>query len=460
MLTRITPLLLAAGFAAPGSVALAQEAPGAAPTPAPVAPSAPPRRVQVSPRPGTTAAQPVTPPGGFGAVGGFGGGGYGGRGGGGPAFGGLGGGFGGAPMPYVAGGILSKLQDEYRRAQADTATIAASLQERSEQLARMQRLFRPEDEHVRRASEEVTGLRARLNQAQAVEAQQGDRLRERLAPMLGSTTVQFRDATVRQAAQTLSQAARIPIEVDKSVPEDKRLTVEARQVPMGRVLEAIAEQSELQLVPTERGILLTTWPSLKVGPGTQAFTGVLAPWSDEWGMRPTDMAASFHYAVRPGGRFTTVEAGPGDPSGIPGLPNGTESPFGGPPAAPDGGAGRGPGRGILALTSVVNPGGQSLVVVAEPGAGPQGQPGMWLTVYEVSGTDLVRRSSVFHRPGPAGVPGPGGPPFGAGGFNPYPVPTAVEPSPAALAPPALPPSPTVRAPRPLRAVEKPRPASK
>src|SRR5437773_5724549 len=51
-----------------------------------------------------------------------------------------------------------------------------------------------------------------------------------------------------------------------------------------------------------------------------------------------------------------------------------------------------PGPGGVALTASGN-----LVVLAEPGPGPHGERGLWLTVYRLEGANLEKVTSTFHQ---------------------------------------------------------------
>jgi hypothetical protein len=240
--------------------------------------------------------------------------------------------------------------------------------------------------------------------------------------------VQLRDASVRQAAQALSQASAIRIHVEDSVPEETRLTVTARGVSFASVLEAIAQQANLviapdrnwtqwttgapdqglgaspaamsvdargglgQVVAASPGVILRARPMLEVNGQPQELAESIGPWSLDWGVPPTRTTLLTHmngYRAGTSGRpadTTAVQIRPGPPNDrvlIPGagVIRGAR--------VDEGSRGTGP----VAVTTV----GEDRVVVAQSGTGPQGEPGVWLTLYRLAGTQLRKMSSSFER---------------------------------------------------------------
>jgi hypothetical protein len=197
--------------------------------------------------------------------------------------------------------------------------------------------------------------------------------RERVVEVLRQpVSVQMRDASLQQAGNTLQQAAGIQITVDKDVPPDTRLTVEARQVPLATVLESISTQANLMIRPAPEGIQLSVWPQLTVNGNHQRILGNLAPWSDEWGRYPLGDAPRVELLPQ---AFPSPAPAVGTMPGMPGMP----------PAA------------ALAAGASVASLGERLVVVAEPGVEPSGAPGLWLTVYRWDGGRLLKVGTMFHR---------------------------------------------------------------
>lgn len=275
--------------------------------------------------------------------------------------------------------------------------------------------------------------------------------------------VEWKNATVRQAAEALSKATAMQIEIAREVPDDLRLTVQARGVSFGAVLQAIAKQANLKISPSENGILLTPWPRVEVNGQLQVFKGAWAPWGTEWGVLPG-------YQTSDGWDFPgEAEAfRPGELPGIAlgGLPGGTPGPLSpvdqpeipSPPGIPGGynplgapmvpGGGRSssgyPGmdsnrfnRSVMASTAMaisLASLGDRTFVVSEPGRGTEGQLGAWFTVYRIDGTQLKKIATGFHalrsdasdrRNVPGMMPGtPGMNPMGIpglGGASPAPV---------------------------------------
>jgi hypothetical protein len=340
----------------------------------------------------------------------------------------------------------------------------------------------------------VVKARAGLEAAQSqVERSVKDQQQlARLATLQRPIDVELHDAPVRQAAHTISQASGLTIEVADSVPAQTRLTVAARGVALATVLDTIARESHLFIVPARpgNGIELQPAPTLDVnGQRTEIITP-FAPWSPEWEMNP---AASMGYSVygtyrsggngvlgylrRAGGGQGSVWAVTGSaadtalanpplsagtvtekpaaslpaavgtsvspltPGGTaverpsqadpyqsrsvplaPGYiapPRGTDlsynfapgeetSPgvmqfragnptYGGFGGSFDGGYG-GAGAASVIITALND----STFVVANPAAGPGGEPAVMLTVYRLQGAQLRIVSTTLHRLGPGG----------------------------------------------------------
>jgi hypothetical protein len=110
--------------------------------------------------------------------------------------------------------------------------------------------------------------------------------------------VELREASVRQAAQAMSQAAGMEIEVEASVSAETRLTVVARGVPLENVLDAVARQSGLMIAPKEDGVVLKPSPSLEVNGQRTRFMSPYAPWSIEWGINPAAASGRSDYFSR------------------------------------------------------------------------------------------------------------------------------------------------------------------
>ncbi|MFN3650351.1 MAG: hypothetical protein ACK47B_12310 [Armatimonadota bacterium] len=367
----------------------------------------------------------------------------------------------------------------------------AELQQKREELLAKFTANAPEVSRVEKwlseRDEELAKARAELAEAR----EEADPLRI-YRPLLERVDVQFKNATVREAIKALSEASRARLAVAEGAPSDRRLSVDARGVTLGAVLEAVARQGDLMIYPAEGGALLRARPMLIVDGKSAAFSESLGVWSGEWGLpggslpgaaggftfpatpNPVGLLHSVRVTTRPGtpGATVTVEAegmetpiagSPTAPAPAPGFSGrlgapekpfapSTANPFGGFPLTDPAGSSGYPGmpyqnpyadivvRRLGAPSNVsVTSLGDGMIVVAEPGPGPDGATGAWLTVYRWQGGKLVPLSSTYHRSkvlelnqvplpraAPRFVPVPGAP---GGRPRGLPAPTAPAPTP-------------------------------
>jgi hypothetical protein len=246
-------------------------------------------------------------------------------------------------------------------------------------------------------------------------AMNGDlEIQRRMASLRRPVVVQLRDASVRQAAQAISQASGVPIGVDDRVPTDVRLTMDVQGVPLATVLEAMARQANLMIAPDPKnaqGFVLKPWPSMEVNGQKQEFTGQYAPWSDElgpltgawtlfrsglsvpYGLSPKSMsvlgadAASLFTRTSP--YAERMQVSPGADGSL--LPRNLGASPAWSPYSAGGSIWGGTRTAPLAVTSL----GDRMVVTAQPGTGPQGETGTWLTVYRLEGDQLRKVASTF-----------------------------------------------------------------
>jgi hypothetical protein len=265
--------------------------------------------------------------------------------------------------------------------------------------------------------------------------------------------IQLKDATVRQAAEALTQASGIKIDVDSSVPRDLRMSVEAQRVSLRVVVETIAQQGNLMIGRDGDSLVFKTWPSLNVNGSRTYYKGPFDPWADEWGGRPgssDDLTRAGFAAPAAGGFGGGIGFGPTGASGI--GASVAQGGFGSAPAAGgfggggfgsvpasggfggSGGGGFGGGLGgggfsTTESTPAVQEDGSVFfgapqtsssfptssffsdgfhmasmgdkLVIAEPGRNSQGEPGIMLTVYiwDNGAQELRKLSSTFHRAG-------------------------------------------------------------
>lgn len=293
---------------------------------------------------------------------------------------------------------------------------------------------------------EVSAARRQLEAARAnyaVAKVQWTRL-ERLAAFQRPVDVDLKDATLRQTAETMSQVAGFPIRVDAGTPGDLRINAVARGVSLGTILEAIARQSNLMIAPGAGdggGVNLRNWPTLTVNGRLEVFSGPFAPWSNDWDTIPTAAQYFLSRAAAPPQMATPATVVPPQvqDTQVPSPMATVETPY---LVTPPPGGLTSVRSGIgsasrLGMTSL----GDHMLVLAEPGSGPHGEAGIWLTVYRLDGTQLRKISATFHNsrtssarpvpgsglggmpgmPGSTGLPGGGGyggglptPPLGGG----------------------------------------------
>ncbi|HZP83356.1 MAG TPA: hypothetical protein VFB21_17060 [Chthonomonadaceae bacterium] len=196
----------------------------------------------------------------------------------------------------------------------------------------------------------------------------------RYAVLMRPVDVTLDHATVRQLAEALAKASGLTIVVEKAVPEDVRLTVDARGVPMATVLEAVARQAKLLIAPPPKGsqgVTLKLPPSLQIdNQPRKEFPTLHAPWSDEW-FAPQKGAGfprvyEFAHTLAP-----TVSADVF--GGLTKVARGSSGPF-----------------SIAAL-------GDRFLAVAEPSVGSNGESGVLLSLYRLDNGQLKKVSTFFHR---------------------------------------------------------------
>ncbi len=94
--------------------------------------------------------------------------------------------------------------------------------------------------------------------------------------------IQLSKATLQQALSALAKESGLSLTVDAGFTGDKRLTIDAHNVPVATVLEAIAQQTSLMIAPDGMGVTLKLWPSININGQKSSYRGQYAPWSDEW----------------------------------------------------------------------------------------------------------------------------------------------------------------------------------
>jgi hypothetical protein len=109
---------------------------------------------------------------------------------------------------------------------------------------------------------------------------------DRIITLSRPVDVALQGVPVQEAAQALTHASRVPILVDPQVPADTRVSITARGVPLGMLLEAMARQANLFIAPLPHAMRLVPLPTLAVTGQSPPFAAPFAPWSNEWGLNP------------------------------------------------------------------------------------------------------------------------------------------------------------------------------
>jgi hypothetical protein len=125
---------------------------------------------------------------------------------------------------------------------------------------------------------EVEQLRDQLLQCKAalVEAR-------RLAALAQPVDIVLKSASIRQAAEALSRVSAVKISVDAKVPKNVYVKTQARDVPLGAVVEVIANAAHLIIAPSDDGGLVLRPPGkLVVNGASFNYQGDNWPWSDDW----------------------------------------------------------------------------------------------------------------------------------------------------------------------------------
>jgi hypothetical protein len=108
---------------------------------------------------------------------------------------------------------------------------------------------------------------------------------QRLQRLSQPVDITLKSSTIRQAAEALSRASKLSITVDPKVPQDVHVNADAQNVPLGAVLEVIANAAGLIIAPTDDGGLLLRMPGKLVVDGTTYMSeGSSAPFSNDWGI--------------------------------------------------------------------------------------------------------------------------------------------------------------------------------
>lgn len=108
---------------------------------------------------------------------------------------------------------------------------------------------------------------------------------ERVKILASPVDIKLKASPIRQATEALSRASRLSISVDPKVPQSIKVSAEARNVPLGAIVEVMANGAGLIIAPTDDGGLLLRLSSKLIVDGKSYVTeGGPAPWSNDWCM--------------------------------------------------------------------------------------------------------------------------------------------------------------------------------
>jgi hypothetical protein len=135
-------------------------------------------------------------------------------------------------------------------------------------------------------SSDVTANRLALGQLQVelVQLEVVLASARRLVAIAQPVDIDLKSADIRRATEALSRVSGIKIAVADNVPKGVTVSAQAKSVPLGAVLEVIANAAHLTIAPDGGGgLILRAAGKLVLNGQTIAYEGGNLPWSDEWG---------------------------------------------------------------------------------------------------------------------------------------------------------------------------------
>jgi len=109
----------------------------------------------------------------------------------------------------------------------------------------------------------------------------------RLVSLAEPVDIVLKSSSVRQAAEALSRVSGVKITVDAKVPNDVSVTAQAKGVPLGAVIEVIADAAKLTIAPGDAGgLMLRSTGKLVLNGKAVNYQGGNLPWSDDWAASP------------------------------------------------------------------------------------------------------------------------------------------------------------------------------
>ncbi len=200
---------------------------------------------------------------------------------------------------------------------------------------------------------------------------------QRLQALAQKINIDMTNAKIGSVASALSKLGNVAITVDKSVPASVTVTTKASNMPLGSVLEYVANSAKLALTLSPDGKLAFIKPSqMTVNGKAVDVMGTSWPWSQDIAVSPIDISVPIGQKWKGvfDGRapFVVSQDWKGeqfDPAMPAFLPSGSIT---------------------------VTPIGTTLILIMEPGSGTKGEPGYWMTLYTIKNDKLLPSSRLFH----------------------------------------------------------------
>lgn len=232
-------------------------------------------------------------------------------------------------------------------------------------------------------------------------------------------TMKLDDANLDAVVVALQKAG-LPVRLDEGIKPDRKFTLLANNIPVGKVIEAVALQANLVICPQGEGARLERCPEMSVNGKMSFYQPSNMPWSDEWDTPKNFTGVGRTQALQ---SEVTETLTPALPEGTePPVPVGTQAPVQGfqyVPANPTLPSGPNtlqyipndlpvapPATSVHQVSLMVTALSEHSFVVSEAGTGPHNEAGYFLTVYHLTGIGtkagekLVAGPRVFHKSPP------------------------------------------------------------
>lgn len=202
---------------------------------------------------------------------------------------------------------------------------------------------------------------------------------QRLQALAQKINIDMTNAKIGSVASALSMLGNVAITVDKSVPASVTVTTKASNMPLGSVLEYVANSAKLALTLSPDGKLAFIKPSqMTVNGKAVDVMGTAWPWSQDIVVSPIDSG----FPIGQKWKGIWDQAAPFNM--VKGWQDFQTMPVPAMPAFQ-------PSESIT-----ITPLGSAMILVSEPGSGKKGEPGYWLTVYTIKNGQLKLASKLFH----------------------------------------------------------------